>query len=335
MHAKRHMVRKSSRRPAAARRRTPTIERLFRRYEHVWNWFRWSHPERHEALRSSASVETDPLVVAMLRDVGGGGDLRTAQCDALQLVRYTWGLVAAHSASGVHVPTPAAVMHRLRDAPAADMKGVLRELASLKLAYEDTLATTADNVCQYLPCTQPADVGVRLNSRGYCRRHIAAGILNGMRHVCEACHLVSLLCLKGDPTVGGHLHNSAVTLVVPLHDAAAGGGGLNIRVRRHCAGTVRRWDGAPLRLVDGPATYLAPDGRPRAVPPNSWVHYNRNGLVDAWLHIEYRDLRTGVYRPVVTRERRDHLLTALGWDDEWGNPLFGFCRERAPSDATR
>ena len=56
-----------------------------------------------------------------------------------------------------------------------------------------------------------------MNSRPYCRQHVGVALFNGMRHVSGACHLLSVLALKGDPTYGGHGYNTMMMLTVPLH----------------------------------------------------------------------------------------------------------------------
>ena len=148
-------------------------------------------------------------------------------------------------------------------------------------------------------------------------------ILNGMRHRCDACHLVSILAVKGDPTIGGHGYNTEVTLTVPINDRSAQTEELNLRtgcsfhsgpqqkktepcyrIRRFCVAD-RRGPNGPLAFTPrGGGTYRTADGRTRRVPPHAWCrprprsncshsrlrpHHTRNGLVDAWIRIDYQD----------------------------------------------
>jgi hypothetical protein len=230
--------------------------------------------------------------------------------------------------------THASVLHLLRDHRTLEL---LQDIATVKRTYEQARATASPRAavqsCSFLTCGRAGVEG--MNSRLYCRRHVGLALINGMRHVCDACHLLSVLALKGDPTSGGHGHNTLLTLAVPLRDQGTlNRDRLNLRIRRFCVDRERGF-GELRYQPSGGGTYRTAAGQWRRVPPRAWCFFGRNGLVDAWIQVMYEDLRAtpGTYLPVDTRERLEYVLHSLGWT---GNEFarFGFCPPLATNAPT-
>jgi hypothetical protein len=77
-------------------------------------------------------------------------------------------------------------------------------------------------------------------------------------------------------------------------------------------------------------------GQMRRVPSHAWCYFGRNGLVNAWIHVQYEDLcqPPGTYRPVDTRGRLEYVMEALGWY-KGGLSHLGFCPRLPQKEAAR
>ena len=184
-------------------------------------------------------------------------------------------------------------------------------------------ATRGMRVCDVLTCFAPYG-GTTLNSRGYCTQHEGLALFTGLRHTSQACHLWSMLGMKGKlGLIGGHRHNTMESLADPVQESTGQTDGVHWRVYRFCAPNMRH---GPVTLIGATPrqTYVNPAGQSLLVPPYSLCHFTFTGLVDAWLKAEYRDV-DGNWVPVTTQARYTQLFKNTGWDKGWLGEVT-FCR---------
>ena len=153
-----------------------------------------------------------------------------------------------------------------------------------------------------------------MNSFHYCDEHTGLALINGVRHVCDACHLWNLLALKrtgGDPS---HVTHSRLYLHVPLHDSASGING--IRIERFCGDRFDHNNDTPVhRAYPGGLQYMTRDGKLRRVPENAYVHIsNSTGLVTGWVRMWEYHTTTDAYHVVADEKRFLELMDKVhGW----------------------
>lgn len=310
-------------------------------YLHLLETYKRDHKDLYTIMQGSASTKTDGEVLLCLEILDF--PLSRVYQDALHLTRFVWRL-AMQYVTGVRkqVTNPDWLMRRFEHHRFDN--AYMQELALAKEQAERNMqqargVTDRNTVCHVLTCFQPFDRNFEMNSRKYCSHHKGLALLNGLRHPtakdheCYACHWWSMLGLKGHPAPGGHLFNTFETLRMPGWDIALQTDGIHWRLRRYCAEHV---ESGPDELIyigkdNRHYVYRNEQGQQRKVPPNSFLHVNKRGIVDAWLHAEYRDPTVGEgardsdkWRPVATKNKYEYLMHTLGWKvQEWRHP---FCK---------
>jgi hypothetical protein len=267
-------------------------------YRDALDVYERDHQNRYRAMKASTSVDTDDHVYTMLDHLGIIPSIFVS--DVLHLVRHVWTCAMRRvPGEDPSITNFDRLLQRLDRGESREE--TVKEIARIKEKAEyrirGEVVIEDDHVvpCEVLTCFNPRKR--TMNSREYCDQHWGVALFTGARHKSKACHLWSILGMKGDPTSGGHLYNTVETLYLPIVHRSAQSSGTHWRVQRYCAKSVmsaqQSWSPPALTFVstnNEGYKYITEKGNRLSVPPNSFCHVNReNNIVDAWLNATYRN----------------------------------------------
>jgi hypothetical protein len=158
-------------------------------YTQILNAYRDERPVAYGALHASASLDTDPLVQALLVwsvERGLLASLDQFGVDVTFALQYQWNGAMEELGTGGALRSAAHVMQRLNDLRSDDVRSseaLLEAVFALKAAYLSHIGVDLRDLrCAVLRCHEwvPLDA-VAFNSFRYCPRHVGLALFHGLR----------------------------------------------------------------------------------------------------------------------------------------------------------